>query len=109
MENNNQVAKTIYQQIGGNRFMAMVGGKDIFYIDNGNGLRFSFGRNKTSANRCEIVYNAGLDLYTMRFIRHTFSRRTFENKQTVMKEYTDVYCDQLESLFSDFTGMATYL
>ena len=33
----------------------------------GNGLRMSLARNKTSANRLDIIYDAGADLYNMRF------------------------------------------
>ena len=38
----------------------------------GNGLRMSLARNKTSANRLDIIYDAGLDLYNMRFYRRPF-------------------------------------
>ena len=72
------IAKTILQQIGGRRFAAMTGSKD--FIDMGNGLRMSLARNKTSANRLDIIYDAGLDLYNMRFYRRTFSKKTFECK-----------------------------
>ena len=55
------IAKTILQQIGGRRFTAMTGSRD--YINMGNGLRMSLARNKTSANRLDIIYDAGADLY----------------------------------------------
>ena len=50
------IAKTILEQIGGRRFAAMTGSKD--FIDMGNGLRMSLARNKTSANRLDIIYDA---------------------------------------------------
>lgn len=50
------IAKTIFEQIGGRRFAAMTGSKD--FIDMGNGLRMSLARNKTSANRLDIIYDA---------------------------------------------------
>ena len=68
------IAKTILEQIGGRRFAAMTGSKD--FIDMGNGLRMSLARNKTSANRLDIIYDGGADLckhsnkctfYTLRF------------------------------------------
>ncbi len=74
----NMIAKTILEQIGGRRFAAMTGSKD--FIDMGNGLRMSLARNKTSANRLDIIYDAGADLYNMRFYRRTFSKKTFECK-----------------------------
>ena len=55
------IAKTILQQIGGKRFTAMTGSRD--FIDMGNGLRMSLARNKTSANRLDIIYDEGADLY----------------------------------------------
>lgn len=57
----NQIAATILQQIGGKRFVVMIGSHD--FINLGNGLRMSLSRNKTSANRLEIIYDAGADLY----------------------------------------------
>ena len=69
------IAKTILEQIGGRRFATMTGSKD--FIDMGNGLRMSLARNKTSANRLDIIYDAGADLYNMRFYRRTFSKKTF--------------------------------
>ena len=72
----NMIAKTILEQIGGRRFAAMTGSKD--FIDMGNGLRMSLARNKTSANRLDIIYDGGADLYNMRFYRKTFSKKTFE-------------------------------
>lgn len=55
------IAKTILEQIGGRRFAAMTGSKD--FTDMGNGLRMSLARNKTSANRLDIIYDGGADLY----------------------------------------------
>ena len=68
------IAKTILEQIGGRRFAAMTGSKD--FTDMGNGLRMSLARNKTSANRLDIIYDGGADLYNMRFYRRTFSKKT---------------------------------
>ena len=51
----NMIAKTILEQIGGRRFAAMTGSKD--FIDMGNGLRMGLARNKTSANRLDIIYD----------------------------------------------------
>ena len=72
------IAKAILQQIGGKRFATMTGSRD--FIDMGNGLRMSLARNKTSANRLDIIYDGGADLYNMRFYRRTFSKKTFDCK-----------------------------
>ena len=96
------IAKTILEQIGGRRFAAMTGSKD--FIDMGNGLRMSLARNKTSANRLDIIYDAGLDLYNMRFYRKTFSKKTFECKTKDIETHEGIYCDMLEESVHDGNG-----
>ena len=86
------------EQIGGRRFAAMTGSKD--FIDMGNGLRMSLARNKTSANRLDIIYDAGADLYNMRFYRRTFSKKTFECKTKDIETHEGIYCDMLEEMFT---------
>ncbi len=100
------IAQTIFQQIGGRRFAAMTGSRN--FINMGNGLRMCLARNKTSANRLDITYDAGLDLYNMRFFRHTFSKKTFESKTKDIARYEGVYCDMLESVFTEVTGLYTH-
>lgn len=90
------IAKTILQQIGGKRFTAMTGSRD--FIDMGNGLRMSLARNKTSANRLDIIYDEGADLYNMRFYRRTFSKKTFECKTKDIAVHEGIYFDMLELL-----------
>ena len=99
----NQIAVTILQQIGGRRFAAMTGSHD--FINLGNGLRMSLSRNKTSANRLEILYDEGADLYNMRFYRRTFSTKTCEVKTKDIMTYEGIYCDMLEVIFTDVTGL----
>ncbi len=101
----NQISKIILQQIGGSRFLTMTGSRDL--INLGNGLRMSLSRNKTSANRLEIIYDEGADLYNLRFYRQSFSRKTFEYKVKDIKTYEGVYCDMLEEIFTDVTGLYT--
>ena len=81
------IAKTILQQIGGKRFATMTGSRD--FIDMGNGLRMSLARNKTSANRLDIIYDGGADLYNMRFV------------------HEGIYFDMLEEMFTMVTGLYT--
>jgi len=101
------VAKTIFQQIGGKRFAAMTGSRN--FINMGNGLRMCLARNKTSANRLDITYDAQTDLYNMRFFRHTFSKKTFESKTKDIARYEGVYFDMLEEIFTMVTGLYTHL
>ena len=99
------IAQTILQQIGGRRFAAMTGSRD--FINMGNGLRMSLAKNKTSANRLDIIYDAGADLYNMRFYRKTFSKKTFECNTKDIASYEGVYCDMLEDIFTQVTGLYT--
>ena len=54
------IAQTILMQLGGRRFVAFTGSKQL--TDMGNGLRMNLARNKTSANRLDIIYDGGADL-----------------------------------------------
>ena len=99
------IAKTILQQIGGKRFTDMTGSRD--FIDMGNGLRMSLARNKTSANRLDIIYDAGADLYNMRFYSKTFSKKTFECRTKDIAVHEGVYFDMLEEIFTMVTGLYT--
>ena len=63
------IAKTIFEQIGGRRFAAMTGSKD--FIDMGNGLRMSLARNKTSANRLDIIFeHIAIDAFVCGYVRY---------------------------------------
>ena len=83
----------------------MTGSRD--FIDMGNGLRMSLTRNKTSANRLDIIYDAGADLYNMRFYRRTFSKKTFECKEKYIAVHEGIYFDMLEEIFTMGTGLYT--
>ena len=96
------IAQTILQQIGGRRFTAMTGSRD--FIDMGNGLRMSLARNKTSANRLDIIW---ADLYNMRFYRRTFSKKTFESRTKDIAIHEGIYFDMLEEMFTMVTGLYT--
>ena len=105
LKTKDMIAKTILQQIGGKRFTAMTGSRD--FIDMGNGLRMSLARNKTSANRLDIIYDEGADLYNMRFYRRTFSKKTFECKTKDIAVHEGIYFDMLEEMFTMVTGLYT--
>jgi len=97
------IAKTILEQIGGRRFAAMTGSKD--FIDMGNGLRMSLARNKTSANRLDIIYDGGADLYNMRSTAGRSAKRHSRAGRRTLKRTR--YCDMLEEMFTMVTGLYT--
>ena len=99
------IAKTILEQIGGRRFAAMTGSED--FIDMDNGLCMSLARNKTSANRLDIIYDGGADLYNMRFYRKTFSKRHSRARPNDIETHEGIYCDMLEEMFTMVTGLYT--
>ena len=94
-----EIAKTILNQLGGNRFIAMTGSKQ--FIAGENSLSMKLTRNQSGANYLRITLS--LDLYKMEFISIRGA------KMTTKKEYNQVYNDQLQSLFTDATGLYTYL
>ena len=98
------IAATILQQIGGRRFIAMTGSKNL--MDLGNALRMNLTRNKTQANRLTIELDEALDLYNMVFYRQVVTK-TFEVQITEIAKYEGVYFDQLEELFTETTGLYT--
>lgn len=101
------VAKTILEQIGGRRFIAMTGsGK---FMDLGDGLRMNLARNRTSANRLEIILDRETDTYIMKFYRQTFSKKTFEVSKKDIELHEGVYPDMLEEMFTSVTGLYTRL
>lgn len=114
MTNNTMIAETILKQLGGGRFLLMTGTKDLIAIE--NGLKMTLARNGSKANRLEITLNA-MDTYDMRFYRYTpwrYSTRggkftEYPEKITTVKEYNDIYCDQLQELFTNVTGLYTRL
>lgn len=114
MTRNAEIASTILQQLGGGRFLLMTGTKDLIAIE--NGLKMTLARNGSKANRLEITLN-GADLYDIKFYHFTpwrFSTRggqfrEYPEKITVIKEYKNCYCDQLQELFTNVTGMYTRL
>ena len=99
------IANTILQQLGSHGFTVMTGSRN--YINLSNGLQMSLARNKTSANRLDIIYDAGADLYNMRFYRRTFSKKTFESRTKDIETHEGIYCDMLEEMFTMVTGLYT--
>lgn len=94
-----EVAKNILQQLGGNRFTAMTGAKE--FLGGADTLSFKIPRSN-GINAVSIKLEAN-DTYTMRFI--SASVRKIDEKVV----HRDVYADQLQSLFTEATGLLTSL
>lgn len=96
----NQIAATIIQQLGGNRFIAMTGAKN--FVTGGRDATFRVGKNAGKVTHVKIKLNAA-DLYDV-----TFYNIRGINMKTV-DERENVYADRLEGVFAEVTGMSTRL
>lgn len=110
----------IFQQIGGNKFLVMTGSKVKYYGYDDNGyiyLMLQLSRNKSKAQFLKIQLN-GKDLYNMEFsrIKKTLNKeysaigiKIYDEKIENIKTIEDLYCDQLQEIFTEVTGMYTRL
>lgn len=110
--NNPNVAETILQQLGGNRFVMMTGSKN--FISNGNSLIMTLTKNMSKANRLTVELKWD-DTYTMTFAKVSngkINNKTFEwvePKNVEVKVIENVYFDMLQDLFTNVTGLYTRL
>lgn len=106
------VANTILEQLGGNKFIAMTGAKNL--LADGNTLIMTLPKNMSKANRLYITLEAD-DTYTMHFFKFTpgrLNKKTFEfteDKVVEVRTIEGVYFDKLQELFTEVTGMYTHL
>jgi hypothetical protein len=97
---NMEVAKTILQQLGGNKFRAMTGAKNFVAID--DGISFKISKAKNGINCIQIKLN-GRDLYDVSYMR------IHGTKVTTISNDSDASFDMLQTLFTQATGLYTYL
>ena len=99
-EGGREIAKTILQQLGGNKFIAMTGAKNLGHTN--KGLQMKIGRNSKSITHV-IINLKSSDLYEMEFIRMRGTSRT------VVKKVSGVYNDMLGKIFTKYTGLRVRL
>ncbi len=80
------------------------------FIDVNDRPSFAFHFNGSDcADYCCISYHYGRDSYIMEFQKTTelvkHNRVGYVKKREIVKTFNDVYCDELTSLFEDFTGL----
>lgn len=95
------VAKTILEQLGGNRFVVMTGSYN--FLGTENSLSFKLRRNKINASGMKITLTPA-DTYTVEF----YQIRKMEAVWMADQKCEDVYCDMLEELFERVTGLYTH-
>lgn len=97
-----EVAKEIYRQLGGRRFTVMTGARD-FKVVEGGGLAFRlphFARDRINAVSIKLEAS---DACTVKFQ----SIQGANVKEVAVVQ--DVCCEDLETLFTEHTGLATHL
>ncbi|EJQ9383877.1 hypothetical protein ABDM08_004884 [Salmonella enterica] len=104
--NAKNVATEILRQLGGNKFIAMTGAKQFCYFDdNGEyGLCFRlparFARHGINVVRIKLTWQ---DTYEVTF----FCVSSNKNKKVFQR--TDVYFDELQNIFTEVTGLDTWM
>ena len=94
-----EIAKTILEQLGGSRFVVMTGSKN--FVAGEKNLSFKVGKNGSKVTHVRITLNSK-DLYDMEFLNIRGM------KVKTVAECNDVFCDQLQELFTRYTGMYTH-
>ena len=97
-----QIAQTILAQLGGNRFIAMTGAKNL--VDIGNGLQFKLPANfaKSGINLVSVKLEPS-DTYTVDFFKFRGLNLT------PIESASHVFADELRGLFTATTGLDTSL
>ena len=90
----------LLQQLGGHRFITMTGAKN--FVKSDNDLSFKVGRNCHGITHVRITLNAN-DLYDIEFIKV----RKYTPK--VAATVRGVFCDNLQAVFTQGTGLDTHL
>lgn len=95
----NNVADTILQQFGGNRFVAMTGAKQMVSLE--DGIQFKLGRGAARRiNKVRVTLGSD-DLYKLEFFRIDVR----EGKVFHIAVCERVHAESLRSCFTNITGM----
>jgi len=104
MTNEQNIAGEIFKQLGGNRFKSMVGACNLICGTGKDGNTYAGLKFKGSkvANHLRVTL-LPTDTYKVEFIK------VWGTKIKPVATHENVYCDQLQSLFTDVTGLYTTL
>jgi hypothetical protein len=97
------VADIILQQLGGNRFLAMTGAKNL--VGTEDSLLFRLPRNEKRINHVRVRLTPA-DTYTVTFWNIGRGR---DLSMEIIEEAENIYADNLQSLFTSATGLETHL
>lgn len=107
-----EIMLDLYMQLGGRVFTVSTGSRfeGISFDKEGNPVQtISLRRNKTCANKLQITYLWDKDVYKMVFYKQSFSKKTFTASVKKVYENEMVFCDELQEIFSEVTGMVIAL
>lgn len=96
------VAHEILAQLGGNKFLAMTGAKNL--IDGGNYLTMTLPRAANGIKYVRVTLNS-MDLYDVEFFK--MKKKEFETVTIALEE--NVYGDMLQKTFTEHTQLHTKL
>lgn len=94
----NDIARTIYDQMGGRTFAMLTGSKQ--FVSTANGLHFKVGRNAKGITHVRITLK-GDDTYHVEFCK--WNGRTLQMR--TVHESEGVYWDMLKDVFETHTGL----
>ncbi len=97
----------ILKQLGGQRFIVMTGSKNFGFAESSKGeaqLSFHLTRNAAKAQFCTITLKFD-DTYTVTFTK--LNKKTYSLE--TIKECVGVYCDNIQEIFTEVTGLYTSL
>ena len=97
-----EVANTIIAQLGGSKFIAMTGAKDIFAHEDGVSFKVPGTMTKNHINYIRVFLDPS-DTYTVEFWKY---RKMRGDK---ISEHSMIYDDQLPGIFTAETGLDTRL
>jgi hypothetical protein len=97
------IASTILAQLGGNRFLAMTGAKDLASTENALIMRLP--RGALGGINSVVVRLDASDTYTVMFNKRTQMGAAIR----CIASHSGVYADQLRALFTAETGLYTSL
>lgn len=116
MTQDKQIATTILQQLGGNRFLTMTGSKPLYY--EGASITLKLSRNALKAKWLKIALNS-MDTYNLSWKAEkrildkektkAFGFKIWDEKVIEVATDSNIYDDQLEEIFQSRTKLYTRL
>ena len=106
-EEKKEIARTILQQMGGNRFLSMTGAKVSYGIENNGNVSLNCKFTGCSKiNHVTVTYMYETDTYKMIFHKIRYNPIY---SIAVIEDYMEVYGEDLQRFFTDVTGLYTTL